>query len=315
MTNVLPVSASQEHKDWLFNFIFGRLENRKWTLSLYNAVNNTGYEDETKIEFNTLDDYLYVSMQNDTSFLFAEYVNLYEHQSTYNPNMPLRMMQYISAIYDKYITANELNKYGSKIMRLPVPRLVVFYNGSKAEPDEKILRLSDSFPKATRENSDIEVRVRMLNINHGHNRDLMNACRPLYEYAWFVQRIRELKSDSDDLGAAVGKALEAMPEDYLLKTFLKEHMAEVTSMLSAELQEISAKEMIARANFREGEKIGEMRGEIRGEKKGLKKGLAMITDLNNWLFSQNRIDDVKKAAEDPEYLEKMFAEYDKCHKK
>ncbi len=78
-------------------------------------------------------------------------------------------------------------------------------------------------------------------------------------------------------------------------------------MLSAELQEISAKEMIARANFREGEK--------RGEKKGLKKGLAMITDLNNWLFSQNRIDDVKKAAEDPEYLEKMFAEYDKCHKK
>ena len=174
----------------------------------------------------------------------------------------------------------------------------MFYNGSKAEPDEKILRLSDSFPKATRENADIEVRVRMLNINHGHNRDLMNACRPLYEYAWFVQRIRELKSDSDDLGVAVGKALEAMPEEYLLKPFLKEHMAEVTNMLSAELQEISAKEMIARANFREGEKRGE------------KKGLARLSDLNNWLFSQNRIEDVKKAAKDPEYLEKMFEEYD-----
>ena len=311
MTNVLPVSASQEHKDRLFNFIFGRLENRKWTLSLYNAVNNTSYEDETRIEFNTLDDYLYVSMQNDTSFLFAEYVNLYEHQSTYNPNMPLRMMQYISAIYDKYITANELNKYGSKIMRLPVPKLVVFYNGSKAEPDEKILKLSDSFPKATRENADIEVRVRMLNINHGHNRDLMNSCRPLYEYAWFVQRIRELKSDNDDLGNVVGKALEAMPEEYLLKPFLKEHMAEVTNMLSAELQEISAKEMIARASFREGEE----KGEKRGVKKGEKKGLARLSDLNNWLFSQNRVDDVKKAAKDPEYLEKMFAEYDECQKK
>lgn len=302
MTNVIPVSASQEHKDRLFNFIFGRLENRKWTLSLYNAVNNTSYEDETRIEFNTLDDYLYVSMQNDTSFLFAEYVNLYEHQSTYNPNMPLRMMQYISAIYDKYITANELNKYGSKIMRLPVPKLVVFYNGSKAEPDEKILRLSDSFPKATRENADIEVRVRMLNINHGHNRNLMNSCRPLYEYAWFVQRIRELKSDNDDLGNVVGKALEAMPEEYLLKPFLKEHMAEVTNMLSAELQEISAKEMIARASFREGEEKGEKRGE--------KRGIARLSDLNNWLFSQNRVDDVKKAAKDPEYLEKMFEEYD-----
>ncbi len=130
----------------------------------------------------------------------------------------------------------------------------------------------------------------------------MNACRPLYEYAWFVQKIRELKADNDDIGDAVGKALESMPEVYLLKPFLKEHMAEVTSMLSAELQEISAKEMIARANFREGEK--------RGEKRGVKKGLAMLSDVNNWLFSQNRVDDVKKAAEDPEYLEKMLAEYD-----
>ena len=65
--------------------------------------------------------------------------------------------------------------------------------------------------------------------------------------------------------------------------------------------------MIARASFREGEEKGEKRGE--------KKGLARLSDLNNWLFSQNRVDDVKKAAKDPEYLEKMFAEYDECQKK
>ena len=116
-----------------------------------------------------------------------------------------------------------------------------------------------------------------------------------------------MKSDSDDLGDAVGKALELMSEEYLLKPFLKEHMAEVTNMLSAELQEISAKEMIARANFREGEKIG--------EKRGMEKGLARLIDLNNWLFSQNRDDDVKKAAKDPKYLEKMFAEYEARDKK
>ena len=100
----LPViSVSREHKDRLFNFIFGRPENKKWTLSLYNAVNGSSYDDETEIEFNTLEEYLYVHMKNDTSFLFVGYLSLYEHQSTYNPNMPLRMMQYISAVYDGYI--------------------------------------------------------------------------------------------------------------------------------------------------------------------------------------------------------------------
>lgn len=303
MTKVLSVSASREHKDRLFNFIFGRKENRKWTLSLYNALNNSTYKDASKIEFNTLEEYLYVGMKNDTSFLFSGYVNLYEHQSTYNPNIPLRMMQYISAMYDGYISANDLDKYGEELLRLPTPKLVMFYNGRKDEPDEKILKLSDSFSKRTKNNSDIEVKVRMININHGHNKELMKACRPLYEYSWFVQTIRDKKKDLDDLGEAVGKALQVMPDDFILKPFLLKNMAEVTTMLSAELQEINAKELIARANFK------------KGERKGEKKGVTNTVDLMNWLFSQNRDEDVKKATQDPEYLDKLFAEYNAAHKK
>lgn len=307
MTKVLSVSASREHKDRLFNFIFGRKENRKWTLSLYNALNNSTYKDASKIEFNTLEEYLYVGMKNDTSFLFSGYVNLYEHQSTYNPNIPLRMMQYISAMYDGYISANDLDKYGEELLRLPTPKLVMFYNGRKDEPDEKILRLSDSFSKRTKNKSDIEVKVRMLNINHGHNKELMEACRPLYEYSWFVQTIRDKKKDIDDLEETVGKALQVMPDDFILKPFLLKNMAEVTTMLSAELQEINAKELIARANFKKGER--------KGEKKGEKKGVTNTVDLMNWLFSQNRDEDVKKATQDPEYLDKLFAEYNAAHKK
>ncbi len=301
---------SREHKDRLFNFIFGRPENSKWTLSLYNAVNGSSYQDETKIEFNTLEDYLYVGMKNDTSFLFAGYVSLYEHQSTYNPNMPLRMMQYISAMFEAYISSNDLDKYGEELLQIPTPKLVVFYNGTKDEPDEKILRLSDSFTENTRMNADIEVKVRMLNINYGRNKKLMDDCRPLHEYSWFIHTIREFGNKFKDIGEATGKALEVMPDDFVLKHFLREHMAEVANMLSEELQELNAKELIARANFKKGQIAGEKIGEKRGEKRGEKKGVANMSNLMSWLFSQDRVDDAKKATEDPEYLEKLFAEYD-----
>ena len=299
----LPViSASREHKDRLFNFIFGRPENKKWTLSLYNAVNGTSYKDETKIEFNTLEEYLYVHMKNDTSFLFVGYISLYEHQSTYNPNMPLRMMQYISAVYDGYISSNDLDKYGEELLQIPTPKLIVFYNGTKDEPDEKILKLSDSFSESTRKNADIEVKVRMININYGRNKELMEACRPLYEYSWFVQTIRQFRKKIKDIGEAVGKALGVMPNDFILKPFLMEHMAEVANMLSEELQELNAKQLIARANYK------------KGEKKGEKKGITNMSSLISWLFSQNRDEDVKKAATNPEYLDKLFAEYNDANK-
>ncbi|WP_024866532.1 Rpn family recombination-promoting nuclease/putative transposase [Butyrivibrio sp. FCS014] len=303
MKELQVISASREHKDRLFNFVFGRPENKKWTLSLYNAVNGSSYEDETEIEFNTLEEYLYVHMKNDTSFLFAGYISLYEHQSTYNPNMPLRMMQYISAVYDGYISSNDLDKYGEELLRIPTPKLVVFYNGTKDEPDEKILRLSDSFSKSTRKNADIEVKVRMININYGRNKELMEACRPLYEYSWFIQTIREFRKELKDIGEAVGRALGVMPEDFILKPFLREHMAEVANMLSEELQELNAKQLIARANYK--------KGQINGEKKGINS----MSNLISWLFSQNRDEDVKKASNDPEYLEKLFAEYKEANKK
>ena len=298
----LPViSVSREHKDRLFNFIFGRPENKKWTLSLYNAVNGSSYEDETEIEFNTLEEYLYVHMKNDTSFLFVGYLSLYEHQSTYNPNMPLRMMQYISAVYDGYISSNDLDKYGEELLQIPTPKLVVFYNGTKDEPDEKILKLSDSFSESTRKNADIEVKVRMININYGRNKELMEACRPLYEYSWFIQTIRELRKRLKDIGEATGKALTVMPDDFILKPFLVEHMAEVSNMLSEELQELNAKQLIARANFK------------KGENKGKKEGITSVNNLYAWLYSQNREADVKRATLDTEYLESLLEDYNSVH--
>lgn len=130
--------ANQKNKDRLFTFIFGSEQNKSWTLSLYNAINGSEYTDPDLITFNTIRDFLYVSMRNDTSFILADMLNIFEHQSTYNPNMPLRMMDYAGHVYSGFIDRNGFNKFGSKQIMLPVPKLAVFYNGMADKPDTKI---------------------------------------------------------------------------------------------------------------------------------------------------------------------------------
>ncbi len=98
--------------------------------------------------------------------------------------MPLRMLQYIGNLYEKYIIEHKLNKYGSELLQLPVPRLIVFYNGNKNIGDNLYLKLSSSFPQGAE--PDIEVKVRMINVNYGKNRELLEKCKPLSEYAWPV---------------------------------------------------------------------------------------------------------------------------------
>ena len=175
---------NQQYKDRLFNFIFGSEEHKEWTLSLYNAINGTNYTDTSAITITTIKEVMYLGMHNDVSFLISpeirllnEEMDLFEQQSSYNPNMPLRLLQYAGNLYEKYVIENKLNKYGSKLIRLPVPKLVVFYNGKKDQLDETILKLSDSFPKGA--DSDIEVKVRMINVNYGRSTKILDACKPL----------------------------------------------------------------------------------------------------------------------------------------
>ena len=179
-------------------------------------------------------------MHNDTSFLLTDDMNFYEQQSSYNPNMPLRMMQCAGNLYEKYIKENGLNKYGSELLQLPVPKLIVFYNGETEAEDETILRLSDSFPEGSK--PDIEVNVRMLNINHGRNQKLLDACEPLKEYSWLMQEIRKNRKTME-IEDAVDKAMADMPEDYVIRPFLDAHKVEVSGMLLTEYNEAETMEL------------------------------------------------------------------------
>ena len=242
-----------QYKDRLFNFLFGSEENKAWTLSLYNAVNGSAYTDPSVIEITTIREVMYLGMHNDVSFLIADAMTLYEQQSTYNPNIPLRLLQYAGNLYEKFVKERKLNKYGSELLKLPVPKLVVFYNGRKDQPDEKMLYLSDSFPKGAE--SDIEVRVRMLNVNFGRNQELLNACKPLREYAWLVEEVRKNNTSHDETGmsSAIDKAINEMPNDYVIKPFLEAHRAEVKGMLLTEYNEAEQMELFKEDGRREGE--------------------------------------------------------------
>ena len=244
-----------KYKDRLFSFIFGRPERKEWTLSLYNAVNGSSHTDPEEIEIVTMEDILYMGMKNDMSFLITDTANMYEQQSTYNPNMPVRKLMYAARLYDRYIHVNRLNIYSTKQIRLPVPKLVTFYNGMEEREDD-ILELKDAFltedGKPAETESDIQVRVRMININYGKNKELMGACRPLSEYAWFIAEIRR-NNQGMDIETAVDSALEAMPEEFGLKKFLVANKAEVKQMCITEYHEAETMEQFREEGREEGE--------------------------------------------------------------
>ena len=133
-----------KHKDRLFCFLFGREENKKWTLSLYNAVNRSSHTDPDSIQITTMEDVLYMGMKNDVSFIITDIMSIYEQQATYNPNMPVRELMYAAKLYDKYIHENKLNIYGDTLIALPIPKLVVFYN-VQDNCGDRVLELKDAF--------------------------------------------------------------------------------------------------------------------------------------------------------------------------
>lgn len=250
--------ASRQYKDRLFRLVFRKKED---LLSLYNAVNNTAYDDPDALEVNTLDNVLYLAMKNDISFLIGGTMNLYEHQSTYNPNMPIRGLMYLSKLYEKYIAKNEIDIYTDTPKKLPAPQYLVFYNGTRDEPDRRILKLTDLFHYPLKECSPcLECVAVMLNINYGHNQELMEKCRRLEEYAIFVNTVRENLSSEMPLKEAISQAVAECRRKNVLKDLLTEQEAEVVHMLletfDKELHEKTLRKEAYEDGYNEGRETG-----------------------------------------------------------
>ena len=175
-------------KDRLFRYLFEK--DRDALLELYNALNGTAYRDPSQLEIVTIESAVYVVMKNDLAYILSGTLSMYEHQSTYSPNLPVRFLIYLAQEYQMVIDKAERSLYGTGQISLPTPQCVVFYNGMKEMPEEQTLRLSDAFENKRAE-ADVELTVRMLNINYGHNKLLMEKCRILEEYSKLVAVMRE----------------------------------------------------------------------------------------------------------------------------
>ncbi len=221
-TTEIGIGGNRKHKDTLFRKIFGTEEHKKYLLSLYNAVNHSNYSNIDDLQLITLDDVLFVSMKNDVAFLFDCKMNLYEHQSTINPNMPLRGFMYMAKLWQNWIQKNKKNIYTKKLVKIPTPRYMVFYNGTEETEDKYELYLSDAFESITKTGK-YEWTAEVYNINVGKNKELMEECKALREYADFVQMVREYYKESRDEKEAIKKALEqAIDKNYLDGYFKKE---------------------------------------------------------------------------------------------
>lgn len=226
----LKETTNRTYKARLFEMIYSQ---KKELLELYNAVNGTSYDDPEKLEINTLKNAIYMSMHNDVSFIIDSRLMLYEHQSTFSPNLPLRFIMYVADLYSD-ITKDE-NLYGNKIIKIPTPRFLIFFNGVEEQPDEKILKLSASYT-VEEEYPSLELTARMLNINRGHNQQLMSACKTLRDYAEYTARVREYveKMSTED---AVERAITECIKEGILSGFLKKYRAEAKKVSIYEYNE------------------------------------------------------------------------------
>ena len=233
--------TNRKHKDRLFRFIFEEKEN---LLQLYNAINGTNYSNTEDLEIVTLKDIIYMRMKNDISFLIDCQLNLFEHQSSDNPNMPLRGLLYLARQYEKYVKINNYNIYGTKRIPIPTPQYIIFYNGDEWGEERKLWKLSDSFAR-DKENGCMELEVLQLNINYGHNKEIMEKCRPLWEYTVFVGKVKHynMLMNVED---AVDRAVDECIKEEVQKEILIAHRAEVKDMLLTEYDEAETLRMFKR---------------------------------------------------------------------
>ena len=242
-----------------------------------------------------------MSMKNDVSFIIDSRLSLYEHQSTYNPNIPLRILFYLSDLYSAM--TREMNLYGTKKIQLPAPRFVVFYNGVTQRPEYEELRLSDMYIMKD-ERISLELLVDVFNINAGHNEELLATCRTLHDYAVYTNKVRQYAGERDALGhqvrsieEAVEKAITECIREGILKEFLEQNKTEAMHMSIYEYDEEKHMEMEREYFYAEGHAAG------------LSEGREILFRLIDAMTRDNQSENISRLSKEPAFLEEMLRKY------
>jgi len=256
MSNVV-----RNHKDNVFCLLYREKKN---LLSLYNAMNGTSYEKEEELEVVTLEEAICMKIRNDAAFVIDSRLNLYEQQASVNPNMPLRDLYYVTEELKKIVPPGRL--HSTSRVPIPVPKFVVFYNGTAPQPERQIYKLSGLFSKAEK-NPELELIVTVININRGYNKELLEKCESLRGYMIFVEKARDKKAAGIKLEKAVSQAVEECISEGILSGFFREHKKEIVEMGIYEFDQ----EMYDRV-LRED-------GEAAGIEKGIELGIRIYREI------------------------------------
>ena len=267
MEHKKQLTTNRNYKDTVFRMLFS---DRKNLLSLYNAIRGSHHDDPEKLEIVTLENAIYMGMKNDLAFIIDTNLFLYEHQSTYNPNMPLRDLFYISSEYQKLVDKKSL--YSSVLQKIPAPQFIVFYNGTEKKKDSWVNHLSEAFENLSGAPK-LELEVLTININEGHNPELMKQCQTLREYAQYVACVRRY-AKKFELNEAVKLAVDECIRNNILSEFLRANKSEVISMSIFEYDKEEEERKLRKAEYEAGVAVGMKDGMKAGMKAGVADGIS-----------------------------------------
>ena len=240
--------GKRNYKDSLFRNIF---KDKKRLCSLYNALSGENISPKD-ITINTLRGTFYNDVKNDISFDIGNHtVVLMEHQGSWNPNMPLRMLWYIGKLYRRHIDVDMA--YRSKVVKIPAPKFYVLYNGSKDEPEHRIMRLSEAFEG---ESNSLELLADSYNINLAKGKKLLDSCYELRCYSVFVAKVQDYLAEKQELSQAIKSAIRYCRDNELMKEYFKEHEMEVLDMVTFKWDDKRAREIAKEEGIEEGMEKG-----------------------------------------------------------
>ncbi|MDR1439750.1 MAG: hypothetical protein LBJ10_06990 [Clostridiales bacterium] len=257
------MDANREYKSSVFARYFS---DREKLIEAYNAIEGTDYPMDAELSIETLEGALFLDQMNDVAFLLdGKLVVLIEHQSTVNANMPLRALMYIGRVYERLIESRSV--YREKLVRIPRPEFIVLYNGKDELPDMGALSLSDAYlgdggPPA------LELKVKVYNINHGRNPEILGKSKSLSDYAAFMARIRANRDGGAELGEALKEAIRHCIACGIMKEYLEANGSEVENMLFTEFNMDDAIQVWKEEGFEDGIE----KGREEGIEKGIEKG-------------------------------------------
>ena len=270
-------------------------------IALYNALHDEPLPLGTTVEKIRVGNELYMNFKNDVSFgLGGKLLVLAEHQSTVNENMPLRSLLYIGRAFEQLVPVKD--RYRRKKVPLPKPEIYVFYNGREKYVKEKILYLSDSYIIKDDEPM-LELKVKVININPAQKHEVLEKCPVLRDYSIFIDTIRKYQEQRVD--NVYEKAIHECIDKGILADYLRVHGSEVVNMLMSEYNYEQDIEVQREEAFEEGERLGREEGERAGREKEQKRFAALAAKL----IESGRSEDIIKAAQNFEFCETLYEEY------